>query len=87
MKRATNQSGYVGVLMILVGTALLVFLMTKVYLTPNNTASEFQPNNADGTVPVTQVERSRATIDRATDIANQQAEKATEINRMIDSVE
>lgn len=85
MKRATNQSGYVGVLMILIGTALLVFLMTKVYLTPSNTASEFQPNNADGSVPTTQVERSRAAIDKAADIANQQAEKAAEINRMIDN--
>lgn len=87
MKRATNQSGYVGVLMILVGTALLIFLMTKVYLTPSKTTSDLQPNSADGTVPTTQVERSRATIDKATDIANQQAEKAAEINRMIDSVQ
>lgn len=76
-----------GVLMVLIGTALLVFLMTKVYLTPSKTTSDLQPNNADGTVPATQVERSRATIDKATDIANQQAEKAAEINRMIDSAE
>lgn len=87
MKRATNQSGYVGVLMILVGTALLVFLMTKVYLTPNKNTSELQPNNADGTVPTTQVERSRATIDKAADIAKQQSEAAAETNRMINSVQ
>ncbi len=87
MKRAANQSGYVGVLMVLIGTSILVFIMTKVYLTPNQNTSELQLNNTDGTVPTTQVERSRATIDKATDIANQQAEKAAEINRMIDSAE
>lgn len=87
MKRATNQSGYVGLLMVLIGTALLIFLMTKVYLTPSKNTPDLQPNNADGTVPTTQFERSRATIDKATDIANQQAKKAAETNRMIDSVQ
>lgn len=87
MKQTVKQSGYIGLLGLLIGVSVLIFVMVKVYLTPSKTTSDLQPNNADGTVPTTQVERSRATIDKATDIAKQQAEKAAETNRMINSVQ
>lgn len=87
MKRTVQQSGYIGLLGLLIGVSVLIFVMVKVYLTPSSTVSELQPNNADGTVPTTQFEQRRATIDKVTDIAKQQSEKAAETNRLIDSVQ
>lgn len=87
MKRKTNQSGYIGLLSVIIGTALFLSFMVKVYLTPSQTVSEFQPNNADGSVPGSQFERQRATIDKVTDITNKQNEQAAETNRLIDSVQ
>lgn len=72
--------------MVLIGTSILVFMMAKVYLTPSNTTSELQPNSADGTTPTTQYQRQRATIDKAADIANQQAEKSAETNLILESI-
>ena len=87
MNRTSTQGGYIGLLGILIGASILVFVMVKVYLTPSKAVSELQPNNADGTVPTTQFERNRATIDKVTDITNKQNEQAAETNRLLDNME
>jgi len=87
MKRATNQSGYVGVLMVLIGTAILIFIMTKVYLTPSKTTSDLQSTDANSDIPATELERRRTAVDKAADIAAQQAETVAETNRLIESIQ
>lgn len=87
MKRPNSQSGYVGILMVLIGTSVLIFLMTKVYLTPSKTTSDLQSTGANSDTSVTELERRRTAADKAADIAAQQAEAAAETNRMIDSIQ
>lgn len=87
MRRHVAQSGYIGILLILLGTAGMIFLFMKMYFTPTNTATEFQPVNSNGVVPSTQYERLRSDINVANDIANQQKIKADELNRAMNSVQ
>lgn len=85
-KRDTSQSGYVGILMILIGTALTIFLMMKVYFTPSTAVSEFQPTNESGVIPTTQYERLQTDVDAANAVVEQQNAKNAETNKMINSL-
>ncbi len=85
-KKLKNKSGYIGILAILIGTALMLFLFIKVYFTPSKTTTEFQPTNTQGIAPTTQYERLRTNVDTASNIANEQKRKAEEANRLINSI-
>ena len=77
----TNHSGYIGILSILIGTAIMLFLFTKMYFTPvKNTASPTA-------VPVTQYDNMRAGINAANQISNQQKIKALEADKLLNSVQ
>jgi len=87
MNRATKQSGYIGLLGLLISGAILIFIMFKVYLTPSKTISDLQPTKSDGTIPTNQFERNQATIDRTKAITTDAKAKADETNRIIESIQ
>ena len=82
----TKKSGYIGILLILLGTAGMLFLFMKMYFTTSPTAIEFQPNNAKGVAPTTQYERLRSDIDAANAVSNQLNTKALETNKTLNSL-
>lgn len=87
MKVANKQSGYIGILLILLGTAGMVFLFMKMYFTSSPTTGEFQPNNAEGVAPATQYDRLRSDIDAANAVSNQLNTKALETNKVLNNVQ
>lgn len=86
MKVASKQSGYIGILLILLGTAGMIFLFMKMYFTPNNSATEFQPANAQGGTPTTQYDRLRSDIDATNALSNQLNKKALETNSVLNNI-
>lgn len=86
MNSANKQSGYIGILLILLGTAGMVFLFMKMYFTQSPTMTEFQPNNAEGVTPATQYDRLRSDIGAANAVANQMNTKALETNSVLNSL-
>lgn len=86
MNRANRQSGYIGILLILLGTAGMVFLFMKMYFTSGPTMTEFQPSNAERATPTTQYDRLRSDIDVANAVANQMNTKALETNSVLNSL-
>lgn len=82
----TKQSGYIGILLILFGTAGMVFLFMKMYFTSSPPTMEFQPTNSQGVAPTTQYDRLRSDIDAANVVSNQMNQKASETNRLMNSV-
>ena len=86
MRQRIIQGGYIGVLAVIIGTSVMLFLFVKVYLTPSTAVSELQPTNADGVIHATEYERKRATIDKVNTIADQQKERAEETNSMMDGI-
>ncbi|PIX57112.1 MAG: hypothetical protein COZ48_02430 [Candidatus Yonathbacteria bacterium CG_4_10_14_3_um_filter_43_12] len=86
MKAMPKQSGYIGILLILLGTAGMIFLFMKMYFKSSPTAIEFQPNNAQGATPATQYDRLRSDIDTADAISNQLNTKALETNKTLNSI-
>ncbi|HAS85172.1 MAG TPA: hypothetical protein DCS23_03865 [Candidatus Yonathbacteria bacterium] len=86
MKAVPKQSGYIGILLILLGTAGMVFLFMKMYFTSSPTTIEFQPNNAQGVTPTTQYDRLRSDIDAAKAVSNQLNTKALETNKTLNSL-
>lgn len=79
MKQPTNQSGYIGLMLILMGTALTLFLFTKLYFTPSTNAT-----NGQVATSTTQFERMQTSIDAAKAISNQQNQKASEQNKLME---
>lgn len=86
MKIANKQSGYIGILLILLGTAGMVFLFMKMYFTSSPIKNEFQPNNAEGVTPTTQYDRLRSDIDAANAVSNQLNIKALETNKVLNNI-
>ncbi|MGB2580188.1 MAG: hypothetical protein WBC83_00670 [Minisyncoccia bacterium] len=86
MKRTATQSGYIGILLILFGTAGMLFLFMKMYFTSSTTAIESQPTNTQDVTPTTQYDRLRADIDAANAVSNQLNTKALETNSMINDL-
>lgn len=86
MSVANKQSGYIGILLILLGTAGMLFLFMKMYFAPSNPTTEFQPKNAQGVAPTTQYDRLLSDIEAANAVSNQLNQKASETNRLMNSV-
>lgn len=86
MDRATKHSGYIGILLILLGTALTLFLFMKMYFTPTKSTTEFQPTNAQGVAPTTQYDSLLSDINAAKNVSNQMNQKASETNRTLNSL-
>ena len=89
MKRST-QSGYAGLIVIILSVAIMVALFVKVYLTPTAqepTVAEFQPNTASGTVPTTEYQRMHADVDAANAIKNQLNVQNQETARILNGEE
>lgn len=85
MKHNT-QSGYIGLIVIILSVAILAILYTKVYFTPTiqePTVASFQPNTASGTVPTTEYQRMHADVDAASAIRNQLNVQNQETARML----
>ena len=80
------QSGYIGLLALLLSAAIMLFLFVKIYFTPthdtSSAAAEFQPNTASGTVPTTGYERMHADVDAANSVANQLKARNEETTRV-----
>lgn len=85
MKVANKQSGYIGILLILLGTAGMVFLFMKMYFTSSGTTVEFQPANTQGVTPTTQYDRLRSDIDAANAVSNQLNAKSLETNKVLNN--
>lgn len=81
-----KQSGYIGLLAILIGTALALFLFMKMYFAPSQSVTEFQPTNAQGVAPTTQYDRLRSDIDAANAVSNQLNTKALETNKALNNI-
>lgn len=82
MKRATNKSGYIGILLILLGTAGMLFLFMKMYFTPTKSASSTNV----GVAPTTQFDGLLGDINAAKAVANQQNAKSAELNNVLNSL-
>jgi hypothetical protein len=66
--RKRREGGYIGLVALLLGAAIIAILFAKLYLTPqkqNESMSEFQATNASGTIPTTEFGRMRANEDAA----------------------
>lgn len=87
MNRATKQSGYTGILMILLGTAGMLFLFMKMYFAPSKSTTELQPKNAQGIAPATQYDSLISDINAAKAVSNQMNQKASETNRILNNVQ
>ncbi len=72
--------------MILVGTAVTIFLMTKVYFMPSPSVSEVQSTDANGVVPVTQDDRLRGNVGSANAVVEQQNANNVEANKMLNNL-
>lgn len=81
MNTKSRQSGYVGLLALLFGVAVLMLFYSRFYLSPisNPEMSSVQPITASGTLPATRIEAMHADIDAA------EALKA-DLNRHSDSI-
>ena len=90
MKRDLFKGGYVGLIAILIGTAIMLLLFVKIYFTPSkNIDSEkigSQLENANGVTPTTEFGRLRSGVDAANDIANEAKKKAEETNRLMNDI-
>ncbi len=73
-----KQSGYIGILLILLGTAGMVFLFMKMYYAPGPETTEFQPT--------TQYDRLLSDIDSANAVSNQLNTKALETNKVLNNI-
>lgn len=88
--KAGTQSGYVGLLMIILSIAIISTLFVKIYFTPTvqePMVASFQPNTASGTVPTTEYERMHADVDAATAIKNQLNVQNQETARILNGTE
>lgn len=66
MKRKTG--GYIGLIGLMIGIAVIALLFTKTYLSPRPESEEegsAQPLSASGTVPTTQIGQMHADVDAA----------------------
>lgn len=84
------QSGYVGLIVIILSVAIMASLFVKIYFTPTvqePTIAPFQPNTASGTVPTTEYERMHADVDAASAIKNQLNVQNQETARMLNGTE
>lgn len=86
MKRAVNQSGYIGILLIILGTAGTIFLFTKMYFTSSTTTAESQPTKTQGVAPTTQYDRLRVDIDSANAVSNQLNKKSLETSSVLNNI-
>ena len=89
MKQDT-QSGYAGLIVIILSVAIMATLFVKVYFTPTVQTPEiasFQPNTASGTPPTTEFERMHANVDAANAVRDQLNIKNQETARMLNETE
>lgn len=66
MKRKTG--GYIGLIGLMIGIAVIALLFTKTYLSPRPESEEegsAQPLSASGTAPTTQIGQMHADVDAA----------------------
>lgn len=75
-----TQSGYIGILLILLGTAGMLFFFTKMYFTPK---TQGVPGSS---APTTQFDSYMSDIGAAKAVANQQNAKEVEINKALNSL-
>ena len=75
-KLRNNQSGYVGILALLVGVSVMLFLFVKVYFTPEK----------NGSANTTQYDSLLGDINTAKAVANQQNAKALEANKVLNDL-
>lgn len=87
MKVANKQSGYIGILLVLLGTAGMVFLFMKMYFTPTPTTGELWHPEGPGSAPTTQYDRLRSDIDAANAVSNQMNTKALETNKVLNIIQ
>lgn len=83
MKMAVRESGYIGILLILLGTAVMVFIFMKMYFTSSGATTELQPKNAQGVTPTTQYDNLISDINVAKAVSNQLNTKALETNKVL----
>ncbi len=74
-----NQSGYIGILALLVGVSVMIFVFTKVYFTE-------APNKNSTAHATTQYDSLIGNIDSAKAIADQQNAKALEANKVLNAI-
>ncbi len=84
-QKQNTKSGYMGIFIILIGTALMIFLSMKMYFSPSRSVSEIQPINESGVVPVMQDGSFRGGVSEAKSVVDQQNAKNLETNKMINS--
>lgn len=86
-KLAAHQSGYIGLLAILIGTALTLFLFMKMYFAQSPIPAGVQPASTRGTSPTTQYDNIISDINAAKTVSNQMNKKAAETNRLMNGVQ
>ena len=90
MKRPLTQGGYVGLIAIIIGTAIMLFLFVRIYFTPSknidSAKTELQPENVNKVTPTTEFGRLRPGVNAANDIANEAKKKAEETNLLMDDI-
>lgn len=80
MKKTLGKSGYIGILLILLGTTSMLFLFMKMYFTPTKSTSSTSAS------PTTQFDGLLGDINAAKAVSNQMNQKASETNRLMNSV-
>ena len=89
MNRNT-QSGYAGLIVIILSVAIIATLFVKMYFTPTvqePTVASFQPNTASGTVPTTEYQRMHADVDAANALKDQLNVQNQETSRVLNGGE
>ncbi len=74
-----NKSGYIGILALLVGVSVMIFIYTKVYFTPT-------PNKNSTAPATTQYDSLIGNIDSAKAIADIQNINALEANKVLNAI-
>ena len=90
LMKLRTQSGYVGLLVVILSVAIIATLFVKIYFTPTvqePVVASFQPNTASGTAPTTEYERMHADVGAANALKDQLNARNQETARMLDGVE
>ena len=90
MKKSLIQGGYVGLVAILIGIGIMLFLFVKIYFSPSKNINSIQTGpqleNTNGVIPTTEDGRLHSGIEAASDTANEAKKKAEKTNRLMDDI-
>lgn len=82
MKRARTQSGYIGLILLLIGVAATVYSFQKMYFSPTKSTSASNTN----TQPVPQYGSLLGDISAAKAVVNQTEAKEAQTNKVLNSL-